>query len=241
MKNLMIDGLDDTSFIVDIAENHDLIINTRFGFHPDAAEAFMRGLACRTPDHTMPWFVYLSGPCPQRTTEIAVLTAGEETGVLTISVNSLCIFGTVMGLFSREGFIIPEFLRYVHVKDLADLFVSLALAVITREDHGTPKNKEICQVALQEIADKIMNDFIGMAERSWAGHKRFETTMAREVFGWNPTRPDEFWKQNLMADMNALKSGNGGSVLELCFCVLCQLATQRQLHGTTNLSYRNSF
>ncbi|KAM5373297.1 hypothetical protein ACJZ2D_007126 [Fusarium nematophilum] len=304
-------GLEDTSFIVDVAKNYDIIINTGFGFAPDGAEAFVRGLARRIPDSPVPWFIHLSGcsnladrpitqsaqrrdwddadgeavyeflktedardPYPQRTAEVAVLSAGEETGVRAVSVNSPCIFGTGTGLFRREGFIIPAFLRYVlkhgyafklnetasfdwvHVEDLADLFVRLVLAIITREDRGdgyipsgksgiisstvgstlqtemmqlcldaafesgalpredTPSHKEIRQVTLQEIADEIMNGLVDMAERSWAGHKRLKGTVARKLLGWNPTRLDEAWRLNYIDEMNALKSGNAGGMLE---------------------------
>lgn len=93
-------------------------------------------------------------PYPQRTTELGVLAAAEEAGVQAVSLNSPCIFGTGTGLFNRQGFIIPLFMRYVvkhgygfklndtanfdwvHVEDLAEVYVLLVRAIVEREDHG---------------------------------------------------------------------------------------------------------
>lgn len=93
-------------------------------------------------------------PYPQRTTEVSVLASAEEAGVQAVSLNSPCIFGTGTGLFNRQGFIIPLFTRYVvrhghgfklnetasfdwvHVEDLAGVYVLLVRAILEREDHG---------------------------------------------------------------------------------------------------------
>ncbi|KAK7423544.1 hypothetical protein QQX98_001002 [Neonectria punicea] len=192
-----------------------------------------------------------SDPYPQRSAEIAVLMAAENTGVQAVSLNSPCIFGIGTGLFNQQGFIIPTFMRYViqhgygfklndtavfdwvHVDDLADVFVLLVQTILGREDRGvgyipsgksgiistavkrdlqtemmqlcldaafdlgvlpredTPKKKEIREVSLQEIADEIIDDLVGMAELSWAGHKAFKGTVAKKLLGWHPTRLDE--------------------------------------------------
>lgn len=93
-------------------------------------------------------------PYPQRTTELTVLASAEEAGVQAVSLNSPCIFGTGAGLFNRQGFIIPAFTRYVvrhgygfklnetanfdwvHVEDLAAVYVLLVRTILEREDHG---------------------------------------------------------------------------------------------------------
>jgi nucleoside-diphosphate-sugar epimerase len=93
-------------------------------------------------------------PYAQRTTEVAVLTAAEEAGVQAVSLNSPCIFGMGTGLFNRQSFVIPLFMRYVvkhgygfklnetanfdwvHVEDLAEVYVLLVRAIVEREDHG---------------------------------------------------------------------------------------------------------
>ncbi|KAF5008102.1 hypothetical protein FDECE_5586 [Fusarium decemcellulare] len=187
------EGLTDTQFITDTAASYDIVLNTGFGFVPDGAEAFVRGLARRIGGGSpTPWLLHLSGcsnladrpltqeahpnrewddacsraiydfleaedardPYPQRTAEIRVLSAAEETGVQAISVNTPCIFGTGTGLFRHQGFIIPAFMRFVlkhgcgfklnetanfdwvHVEDLADLFILLLRAILEREDRG---------------------------------------------------------------------------------------------------------
>ncbi|KAI8720014.1 NAD-dependent epimerase/dehydratase [Fusarium sp. LHS14.1] len=213
-------------------------------------------------------------PYPQRTTEIAVLMADEETGVQAVSLNSPCIFGTGTGLFNQQGFIHPLFMNYVlrhgygfklndtanfdwvHVEDLADAYVLLVRAILEREDRAigyiptgkrgiistavgrvlqtemmdqcldasfedgilpredTPKMKEIRQVTLQEIADELMSGLVGMAERSWAGHKAMKGTMAKRLLGWNPTRLENEWRQDFVDVLNLLKSGKKGNTLE---------------------------
>jgi nucleoside-diphosphate-sugar epimerase len=45
---------------------------------------------------------------PQRAAELAVLDAGEETGVGAVSIQAPCIFGTGEGLFQNAGLMIPS-------------------------------------------------------------------------------------------------------------------------------------
>ncbi|KAI1504724.1 hypothetical protein F5X99DRAFT_405725 [Biscogniauxia marginata] len=93
-------------------------------------------------------------PYPQRTAEVAVLTAAEETGVQAASVDAPCVIGTGTGLFNKSGYIIPALMGYVvhhgygftlnetanfgwvHVEDLADLYVLLLRAILECEDRG---------------------------------------------------------------------------------------------------------
>ncbi|KAJ0160152.1 hypothetical protein CTA2_8468 [Colletotrichum tanaceti] len=90
-------------------------------------------------------------PYPQRTAELAVLRTGEELGVRAVSIQSPCIFGTGSGLFNEAGLMIPVMMDYVlrnghgltvgdgtgcvdyvHVADLADLYVLCVLDVLER-------------------------------------------------------------------------------------------------------------
>ncbi|KAK4210991.1 hypothetical protein QBC37DRAFT_321152 [Rhypophila decipiens] len=103
-------------------------------------------------------------PYPQRTAEVGVLTAAEATdgAVHAVSLNTPLIFGAGTGLFNRQGIIIPTLMRYVvthgygfklnetanfdwvHVEDLADLYVLLVKTILEREDRGVgyiPSNK----------------------------------------------------------------------------------------------------
>ncbi|KAJ4156384.1 hypothetical protein NW754_008012 [Fusarium falciforme] len=93
-------------------------------------------------------------PYPQRTTEVRVLSTAQETGVQAVSLNTPIIFGTGTGLFNQQGIIIPIIMRYViqhghgfklnetsvwdwvHVEDLADVFVLLTRTILEREDRG---------------------------------------------------------------------------------------------------------
>ncbi|KAF7616817.1 hypothetical protein F9C07_6426 [Aspergillus flavus] len=93
-------------------------------------------------------------PYPQRTTEVGVLTLAEETGVQAVSLNAPGIFGTGRGLFNTQGLVHLLAMSYilkhgygyklndtanfdwVHVEDLADVFVLLVRAILEREDRG---------------------------------------------------------------------------------------------------------
>ena len=93
-------------------------------------------------------------PYAQRTTEVGVLNTAAETGVQAISVNTPCIFGEGTGLFNRQGLVIPLIMMYVvqhgygwklnetanfdwvHVIDLADIYVLLVRTILERDDRG---------------------------------------------------------------------------------------------------------
>lgn len=102
-------------------------------------------------------------PYHQRTTEVEVLTAGEESGVQAASLNTPCIFDEGTGLFNKQGLVIPGTLMYVvqhgygfklndtcnfdwvHVEDLTDVYVLLMRTILEREDRGvgyTPSGKK---------------------------------------------------------------------------------------------------
>ncbi|CAH0024720.1 unnamed protein product [Clonostachys rhizophaga] len=215
-------------------------------------------------------------PYPQRTTEVRVLSAAQATGVQAVSINTPLIFGTGKGLFNQQGIIIPIVMRYVvqhghgfklndtanwdwvHVEDLADVFVLLTRTILEREDHGvgyipsdtngvifpavgrslqteimqrcldvafaegilpghdTPLSKEIRQVALQELANKITAGLVDMAERGWAGTKSMKGNEARRLLGWNPSRLEDAWKQGFQDELEALKNGQRPWTLESC-------------------------
>jgi nucleoside-diphosphate-sugar epimerase len=93
-------------------------------------------------------------PYTQRTTEVGVLSAAAASGVQTLSINTPLIFGEGSGLFNRQGLVIPLIMMYVvqhgygwklnetanfdwiHVHDLADLYVLLVRTILEREDRG---------------------------------------------------------------------------------------------------------
>jgi len=93
-------------------------------------------------------------PYSQRTTEIDVLETAAELGVQAISVNVPCIFGEGAGLFNKQGLVIPLIMMYVvqhgygwklnetanfdwvHVMDLAHIYVLLVQTILEREDRG---------------------------------------------------------------------------------------------------------
>ncbi|KAK1452992.1 NAD dependent epimerase/dehydratase [Colletotrichum cuscutae] len=85
----------------------------------------------------------------------------EELGVNAVSIQSLCIFGPGSGLFNKAGLMIPIMtgyvlkngcgltlgdetgcIDYVHVSDLADLYVLCVLDIIERGGVNVPKGKK---------------------------------------------------------------------------------------------------
>ncbi|KAI3552031.1 NAD dependent epimerase/dehydratase [Colletotrichum filicis] len=100
-------------------------------------------------------------PYPQRTAELVVLRVGDELGVNAVSIQSPCIFGPGSGLFNKAGLMIPIMtgyvlkngcrltlgdetgcIDYVHVSDLADLYVLCILDIIERGGVNVPKGKK---------------------------------------------------------------------------------------------------
>lgn len=214
-------------------------------------------------------------PYPQRSAEVAVLTAGEETGVQAVSLTTPCIFGEGTGLFNTQGLVVPALMRYalkngygfrlndtasfdwVHVEDLADMYILLTKLILEREDRGvgyipsgksgiifpavgretkvdmmkrcldvvfdagvlprddTPKEKELRDVSLQEIADEITAGVLSIAERGWAGHKDMKATVARRL-GWEPRHLDEAWHKDFVDELAALREGRRGNTMESC-------------------------
>ncbi|KAL1641093.1 hypothetical protein SLS58_006366 [Diplodia intermedia] len=218
-------------------------------------------------------------PYAQRTAEVAVLTRAEQTGVQAVSLTTPCIFGEGTGLFNRAGLVVPAAVRYVvrhgygykltetanfdwvHVVDLADLYVLIVRAILEREDRGvgyipsgrkgiifpavarvlvldiqrhaldaafevgvlprddTPKEKEIRQASLQMIADEVCAGQTAIAELGYAGHKGMKGTMAKKLFGWNPTRLEDAWRQDFMDELIALNKGRRSLTMDSCIGV----------------------
>ncbi|KAE8164809.1 hypothetical protein BDV40DRAFT_298127 [Aspergillus tamarii] len=125
-------------------------------------------------------------PYPQRTTEVGVLTTAEETGVQAVSLNAPCIFGSGRGLFNTQGLVQLVAMRYilkhgcgyklndtanfdwVHVEDLADLFVLVVRAILEREDRGVEyipsgKNGVIFPAVERVLITQIMQESLDVA------------------------------------------------------------------------------
>jgi nucleoside-diphosphate-sugar epimerase len=191
----------------------------------------------------------------QRTAELGVVETAAAAGVRAISVNAPCIFGKGTGLFRNQELVIPSIMEYikrhghgvklndtanfdwVHVVDLANLFVLLVRATLERGDRGfvclplatsgimftavgrtlitdihqkcldvlfeksilprdgTPKEKEIRLVSLQEMADVLTAGRVDVAKRGWGGHKSTKADLARKYLGWEPTRLEHDWNR----------------------------------------------
>lgn len=125
-------------------------------------------------------------PYPQRTTEVRVLSTAQETGVQTVSLNTPIIFGAGKGLFNQQGIIIPIIMRYViqhghgfklnetanwdwvHVEDLADVFVLLTRTILEREDRAvgyipSGKNGIIFPAVGRTLQTEIMQNCLDVA------------------------------------------------------------------------------
>ncbi|OLN86184.1 hypothetical protein CCHL11_04159 [Colletotrichum chlorophyti] len=97
---------------------------------------------------------------PQRAAELVALRTGEELGVGVVSIQSPCIFGPGSGLFNTAGLMIPIMMAYVlqngyglstgdgtgcidyvHVADLADLYVLCVLDIVERGGVNVPTGR----------------------------------------------------------------------------------------------------
>ncbi|KAF6831743.1 NAD-dependent epimerase dehydratase [Colletotrichum plurivorum] len=197
----------------------------------------------------------------QRTNEVDVLAAAEESGVHALSLNASMIFGEGKGLLTKNGGVLPLTMSFilkhgygfkfnetagidwVHIEDLADLWVLIVRAILERPDRGvgyilsgtngivfpsvgrirneelmmeddTPKTKEIRLLALEEAAAEITGGAVDLMERGWAGNKNLKGTAARRLFGWNPTRLREALDRELREQVELLQ-GSGFDVQDV--------------------------
>lgn len=100
-------------------------------------------------------------PYLQRTAELAVLDAGSRLGVGVTALQSPAVFGPGRGLFSAAEAVLPTMLRFVldhgygarlgdgtgqmgfvHVDDLAELYVRIAEEVVEGGGKGVPSGKD---------------------------------------------------------------------------------------------------
>ncbi|WYZ37643.1 hypothetical protein EsH8_II_001149 [Colletotrichum jinshuiense] len=100
-------------------------------------------------------------PYPQRTAELIVLRLGEELGVNAVSISAPCIFGPGSGQFNRAGLMIPIMtnfvlqngygftvgdatgcIDYVHIRDLADLYVLCVVDIVERGGANVPTGRK---------------------------------------------------------------------------------------------------
>lgn len=98
---------------------------------------------------------------PQRAAELLALRTAEDLGVGAASVQAPCIFGTGEGLFQRAGLMIPIMMSFVlergyglscgdgtgvidwvHVADLADLYVLCVLDILQRGGANIPTGRK---------------------------------------------------------------------------------------------------
>lgn len=143
---------------------------------------------------------------------------------------------------------------WVHVEDLADLWVLVVRTILERPDRGvgyipsgakgiifpsvgrvlcseimqrcldaafdagvlpregTPKEKEIRQVTLEEVAADVTAGDIAVLEKGWAGHKGMTGTMAKKLFGWNPKRLQEDWEKAFAYELKQMQGGKRGAL-----------------------------
>lgn len=115
----------------------------------------------------------------------------------------------------KNGIIFPAVGRALQTEIMQRcLDAAFDTGVLPLED--TPKDKEIRQVSLQEIADEITAGLVDMAEQGWAGNKAQKGTMAKKILGWEPKRLEEEWKKDFLDELNALKNGERGITMESC-------------------------
>jgi hypothetical protein len=147
---------------------------------------------------------------------------------------------------------------WIHVIDLADIYVLLLRTILEREDRGvghipsgkngvmfatvgralikeinqwcldtaftdgilprkgTPEQKEVRLVPLQEISDKLTAGRTDIAERGWGGHKATKGVLLRKVLGWEPKRLQKAWEQDFHDELIALKENRRMVTLANC-------------------------
>ncbi|KAL0565076.1 hypothetical protein V5O48_016955 [Marasmius crinis-equi] len=126
---------------------------------------------------------------PQRAAELAVLQAGEETGVGVVSLQAPLIFGTGSGVFNQAGVMIPIAMRFVlekgygfvlgdgtgvldkvDVSDLADLYVLVAKDILNNGGRNVPSGRKgiVFPVSGRVLIRQLVEDCLDTAFA--AGH-----------------------------------------------------------------------
>ncbi|KAK9414353.1 putative NAD-dependent epimerase/dehydratase domain-containing protein [Seiridium unicorne] len=114
-----------------------------------------------------------------------------------------------------EGIMFPAVGRVLQLEIMQrTLDVAFDAGVLPRED--TPKEKEIRQIPLQDLANELTYGMADIAEQGWAGNKAQKGTMLKKLFGWSPSRLEEAWAQDFVDELNALKDGRRGVTMDAC-------------------------
>ncbi|KAK1985722.1 NAD dependent epimerase/dehydratase [Colletotrichum cereale] len=180
VEAVVFQGLDDSEFLKKTASKYDYIVHTPTGFHTSSAVALIEGLAqrkmqtgkevhfihVRIQKSYAPLKVWSDlenvfefeeekekeETYAQRTTDIAVVNTGEQTGVKTYIMMPPTIYGRGTGLFNQGSMQIPSIIRgavkagvpqyvgdgtarlgHVHVTDLALLYELVLKKVLSAE------------------------------------------------------------------------------------------------------------
>ncbi|KAF2639330.1 NAD dependent epimerase/dehydratase family protein-like protein [Massarina eburnea CBS 473.64] len=107
---------------------------------------------------------------------------------------------------NEKGVIFAE-AGHITIRELNQCCLDLLFEEGLLPKEGGPLKKEIRLCSVQELADKIALGRTSIAERSWAGYKFTNSSVARKVLGWKPTRLDEAWRQDFKDELAAMKEG----------------------------------
>lgn len=106
----------------------------------------------------------------------------------------------------KAGTIIPHTAR-ITVKELAQGCLDAAFARGLLPKAGGPREREIRQVTVWQIADETFHGNAQVAEKGWGGYWIHTPTMARKL-GWKPTKIITDWSKEFKEELDAVLDGH---------------------------------
>jgi len=196
-------------------------------------------------------------PYKQRTADVLAVETGLQVGVQTHIIMSPLIYGVGTGLFNKLSIQVPTLMRasikygevnvvgegkgvwdYVHVSDLANLYVLLVEKIIAGKELPTGKKGILFSATGRfswfELAQGIANAFFDlkaiktkepvsvdlstaserwgfpefMVEMALASNSRTKSDVSREL-GWVPQKTDDDFKRHFIAEAKLTMDGQG--------------------------------
>ncbi|RYP47463.1 hypothetical protein DL768_006488 [Monosporascus sp. mg162] len=245
-------NFDETAFITEVARQHDIVVNAACGFQPPSAEAMDWDDAdaeavyeFEKAENAREWY-------PQWALELLALDTSLEVGVGALSIQASSVSGAGEGLFQRSAFMIPIMtsyvlaqghsftlgdgtgvISYVHVSDLAALYVRCVRRVV--EDGGRDLPRGRAGIVFPTNGRTIMRDIArrcvdaafdsGVLSRNDKGPRDREvrtvdldeaasTTEGNRVVA--EVGGEEAWAQDFRDELRAALAGNRGVTIGNC-------------------------
>lgn len=109
-----------------------------------------------------------------------------------------------------RGIIFPAVAR-VSCTEIMQRCLNVAFEAGVLPRNGTPLQKEVRLIKLEDVCSEITAGAIGVLERGWAGHKAMKGTMAAKLLGWTPRMLQDAWEKDFLYVLQSIQTETSGS------------------------------